>query len=74
MKSKLIVWNPVLITPPVGTNAPKLLSEEGCHTRLDGQHCPLRTYHGAFLWPFIFDEKERVNKAHAGDSNSCLPV
>jgi hypothetical protein len=19
-----------------------------CHTRLDGQHCPLRTHHGAF--------------------------
>ncbi len=22
-----------------------VLSAEGCHTRLDGQHCPLRTYH-----------------------------
>ncbi len=24
------------------------LSAEGCHTWLDGQHCPLRTYHGIF--------------------------
>jgi hypothetical protein len=26
-----------------------LLSEEGCHTRLDGQHCPLITYQGIFF-------------------------
>jgi hypothetical protein len=26
-----------------------LLSEEGCHTRLDGQHCSLRTYHGVLF-------------------------
>jgi hypothetical protein len=21
----------------------------GCHTRLDGQHCPLRTYHSVYF-------------------------
>ncbi len=26
-----------------------LLSATGCHTRLDGQHCSLRTYHGGFF-------------------------
>jgi hypothetical protein len=26
-----------------------LLSAEGCHTRLDGQHCPLITYQGVFF-------------------------
>ncbi len=26
-----------------------LLSAEGCHTRLDGQHCPLITYKGVFF-------------------------
>jgi hypothetical protein len=26
-----------------------LISAEGCHTQLDGQHCPLITYQGAFL-------------------------
>jgi hypothetical protein len=25
-----------------------LLSAEGCQTQLDGQHCPLRTYHDVF--------------------------
>jgi hypothetical protein len=23
--------------------------QQSCHTRLDGQHCPLRTYHGVFF-------------------------
>jgi hypothetical protein len=27
----------------------KKKSALGCHTRLDGQHCPLRTYHNVFL-------------------------
>ncbi len=27
-----------------------LLSAEGCHTQLDGQHCPLITYQSVFLW------------------------
>jgi hypothetical protein len=31
-----------------GTKLP-LLSAEGCHTRLDGQHCPLITYQGVFF-------------------------
>ncbi len=50
-----------------------LLSAVGCHTRQDGQHCPLRTYHDVFfkgreiLWGqntiFIFDEcNKRVNR------------
>jgi hypothetical protein len=26
-----------------------LLSVKGCHTELDGQHCPLRPYHGIFF-------------------------
>jgi hypothetical protein len=26
-----------------------LLSAAGCHTRLDGQHCPLRTYLGFYF-------------------------
>jgi hypothetical protein len=26
------------------------LSAEGCHTRLDGQQCPLRTYQGLIFW------------------------
>jgi hypothetical protein len=26
-----------------------LLSAEGCHIRLDGQHYPLKTYHGVFF-------------------------
>ncbi len=48
-----------------------LLPTAGCHTRLDGQHFPLRTYHGVFfksrktLWghntAFIFHEYERVS-------------
>jgi hypothetical protein len=25
------------------------LSAAGCHTSMDGQHCPLRTYHGIFF-------------------------
>ncbi len=50
-----------------------LLCALGCHTRLDKQHCPLRTYDGISfkggktLWgpnpAFIFDEYQRVNKA-----------
>ncbi len=60
---------------PASSNAKKrtkrtLLSAAGCHTRLDGQYCPLRTYHRVFfngrasLWgyntAFIWDEYKRV--------------
>jgi hypothetical protein len=38
---------------PASSNSKKvrqrpLLYAAGCHIRLDGQHCPLRTYHGDF--------------------------
>jgi hypothetical protein len=39
-----------------------ILSAEGCHTRLDGQHCPLITNQGVF---------SGVEK-HSDDINSCL--
>jgi hypothetical protein len=44
-----------------------VLSADVYHTRLDGQHCPLRTYHGIFSRAekhseADFDEQERVKR------------
>ncbi len=49
-----------------------LLSAEGCHTRLEGKHCPLITYQGVFLrvkkpsddiniYLFLMKKKELTN-------------